>query len=276
MCRLLGWVSREPATAREVLGDEYLAAFVRLARYHADGWGAALDGADGPAVERSTRSADLDPAFAAVLGTRATRCGLVHTRWATPGLPIELRNTHPFTYGSNVFMHNGAIYPVDRLDSVLGEPWSSRLQGTTDSEKYFLAILAELEQPGTDLPTAIACVVRRLTQDYRPSSLNALLETPSAVYAINDHDPDAAPGSSQPTAGGSAAVDHATHFNLHHRITDDAVIVASSGFVPAHADGWGLLPNHTVLVIDKATMATHMVELGRQRSTAMCHSPLSS
>jgi predicted glutamine amidotransferase len=263
MCRLLGWVSREPATAREVLGDEAVAAFVRLARYHADGWGAALDGPDGPTVERSTLRADTDPAFAAVLTTRATRAGLVHTRWATPGLPIELRNTHPFTYSGNVFMHNGAIYPVNQLDSVVPEPWSSRLQGTTDSEKYFLAIMAELEQPGTDLPAAITRVVGRLTRDFRPSSLNALLETPSAVYAINDHDPDAAPSSSPPTAGESASVDHATHFNLHHHITNDAVIVASSGFVPADADGWELLPNHMVLVIDKTTLATQSVALGR-------------
>lgn len=263
MCRLFGWVSREPVTAREVLGDESLAAFVRLARYHADGWGAALDGADGPAVEKSTRSADTDPAFAAVLSTRATRAGLVHTRWATPGLPIELRNTHPFTYGGNVFMHNGAIYPVDRLDSILTGPWSSRLQGTTDSEKYFLAVMAEVEQSGSDWPTAIARVIGRLTRDYRPSSLNALLETPSAMYAINDHDPDAAPGSSHSTAGGRAAVDHATHFNLHHHATDDAVIVASSGFVPADANGWGLLPNHTVLVVDKATLTTQLVTLDR-------------
>ena len=263
MCRLLGWVSREPATARQVLGDESLAGFVRLARYHADGWGAALDGPDGPAVEKSLLSGDTDPAFSAVLTGRPTCTGVVHTRWATPGLPIELRNTHPFTYGGNVFMHNGAIYPVDQLDSVLTEPWSSRLQGTTDSEKYFLAIMAELEHTGTDLPAAITRVVSRLTRDYRPSSLNALLETPSALYAISDHDPDAATGSPHSPAERNASVDHATHFNLYHQITDDAVVVTSSGFVPTSADGWELLPNHTVLAIDKATLSTQLVALSR-------------
>ncbi len=263
MCRLLGWVSREPATAREVLGKESLAAFIGLARYHADGWGAALDGADGPAVEKSTLRGDTDPAFVALLTTRAARAGLVHIRWATPGLPIELRNTHPFTYGGKVFAHNGAIYPVNRLDSVVTEPWSSRLQGTTDSEKYFFAILADLEEHGTVMPAAIAHVVERLTRDYRPSSLNALLETPSALYAINDHDPDAAPGSSPVTADGGVSVDHATHFDLRHHSTRDAVIVASSGFIPTNADGWELLPNHTVLRIDKATLTTQLVPLVR-------------
>jgi predicted glutamine amidotransferase len=263
MCRLLGWVSREPATAREVLGEESLAGFVRLARFHADGWGAAFDGPDGPAVEKSLRSGDTDPAFATALSSRASRTGLVHTRWATPGLPIELRNTHPFTYNGSTFMHNGAIYPVDRLDSLLTEPWSSRLQGTTDSEKYFLAIIAEREHTGTDLATAIARVVWRLTRDYRPSSLNALLDTPSAVYAISDHDPHAVMGSPLSPPERNASVDHATHFNLYHHSTDDAVVVASSGFVPADADGWALLPNHTVLEIDKATLATSIVELDR-------------
>lgn len=262
MCRLLGWVAREPATAGDVLGEESLTAFLGLARYHADGWGAALDGTRGPEIQKSTLRGDTDPAFAQLLTSAATRAGVVHIRWATPGLPIDVRNTHPFSYGDTVFAHNGAIYPVEHLDALLSEPWSSRLTGTTDSEKYFLAVMAELQAVDSDLPAAIGRVVGRLTRDYRPSSLNALLETPTALLAINDHDPEAAPGSSPATSPAGATVDPTTHFDLRHRATDEAVVVASSGFVPVGDDGWELLPNHTVLVVDKATLTTEILPLG--------------
>jgi len=95
-------------------------------------------------VDRSTSRTDTDPAFTAATTARATRAGVVHLRWATPGLPVELRNTHPFRYGTQAFAHNGAIYPVERRDEVVSAPWQDRLQGTTDSERYFLAVLAEI------------------------------------------------------------------------------------------------------------------------------------
>jgi len=151
MCRLLGWAARRPVTARELLGEESLAALRRLARQHADGWGMAAEEADGLRVRRSTARADTDPAFTAATTAVASRAAVVHLRWATPGLPVELRNTHPFRSGSWAFAHNGAVRPVHRLGEILRPPWQARLQGTTDSERYFLAVLAELGETGTDL-----------------------------------------------------------------------------------------------------------------------------
>lgn len=264
MCRLLGWVAREPVTVRDVLGDDGLTAFRRLASLHADGWGMACDGADGPVLERSTLRADTDPAFAAACTTRAARAGIVHLRWATPGLPVAPENTHPFRCGPRSFAHNGAIHPVDRVEEIVAPPWRDRLAGTTDSERYFLAVLAELDVPGTDLPTALSRVTARLTAEFQPSSLNALLSTPTALHAVNCHDPAAAPIAGPPVAGAAAevaVVDTATYFDLWYREAPDAVVVASSGFVPPRAGGWQLLPNDTVLVIDRGTLATRQVRL---------------
>jgi len=265
MCRLLGWVAREPVTLRDVLGGEALTAFRGLARLHADGWGIAYDGTDGLVVERSTSRADTDPAFTAATTARATRAGLVHLRWATPGLPVELRNTHPFRYGRQAFAHNGAIYPVERRDEIVSAPWQDRLQGTTDSERYFLAVLAELDEPVTDVATAVSRVTGRLAREFQPSGLNALLHTPTALYAVSCHDPAAAPSAAPPAPGSTAeiaAVDAATYFDLQYRVTPDAVVVASSGFIPPDVDGWQLLPNDTALVIDRTTLATRQVPLG--------------
>jgi len=265
MCRLLGWAARTPVTAREVLGSDGLAAFWRLSRLHADGWGMADDGADGHFLQRSTARADTDPAFASATTGRVTRTAIVHLRWATPGLPVELPNTHPFRHDGRAFAHNGAIYPVESLGQILSPPWEERLQGTTDSERYFLAVLAELAEPGTEVPSALARVTGRLTREFRPTSLNALLSTPEALYAVSCHDPATAPGATPPAVGAAveeAVTDDATYFDVQYRATPDAVIVASSGFVPSDADGWQVLPNDTVLVIDRDSLATREVALG--------------
>ena len=42
------------------------------------------------------------------------------------------------------FAHNGAIHPQDRLDEILPAGWRSQMRGTTDSERYFLAIVARM------------------------------------------------------------------------------------------------------------------------------------
>lgn len=265
MCRLLGWVARQPITAREALGDDSLAAFRKLAQLHADGWGIAYDGVDSPIVERSTRRADTDPAFTKATNVTPTRVGIIHLRWATPGLPVELRNTHPFQHGPYVFAHNGSIKPAKDLDDILTPRWQGQLHGTTDSERYFLAILAELDRNGTDVPTAATRVATRLTREFQPSSLNALLGTPTALYVINCHDPATAPYATPISPGSiaeSVAVDHATYHDLHYRVTSDAVVVASSGFITPEVDGWQMLPNDTILVIDRDTLATRQIHMG--------------
>lgn len=264
MCRLLGWVADEPITAREAIGDEGLAALLWLASLHSDGWGIAYDDGDGLETERSTERADTDPAFTRAVTTRATRVGIVHLRWATPGLPVQLANTHPFRRGSDTFAHNGAIYPVDRLDTMLSRSGLAELGGTTDSEHYFLAIETALDEPRTSLDAAVSKVTGRLFRDFEPSSLNALIATPKALGAISCHDPAAAPNAGASTRGAAAdvaALDPRQYFDLHYRPLPHAVVVASSGIPPADSAPWQVIPNHTMLVIDRATLHTRPVPL---------------
>ena len=51
--------------------------------------------------------------------------GLVHLRWATPGLGIGHPNSHPFRFGPYTFAHNGAIHPQDRLGEMLPAEWEA-------------------------------------------------------------------------------------------------------------------------------------------------------
>src|SRR3954452_10077264 len=119
MCRLLGWVARDGLSLRDVLGEESFVAFAQLSRIHADGWGLAT--ADGPELrtECSTSNAASDPVFRAVARNVVARDGVADLRWGSPGLPVEVRNAHPFLHDGYAFAHNGGIYPFERLDEIL-------------------------------------------------------------------------------------------------------------------------------------------------------------
>ena len=280
MCRLLGWVARPGMSLRAALGDAHYSAFTELARIHADGWGLAYAADGGLALCKSPDAASADPKFAALSTCEVTEAAIVHLRWATPGLPVETCNTHPFRHGMSAFAHNGGIYPLDRLPELLTPRWRSRLQGTTDSEYYHLALLAEIEDGGLDLPTAINRVTSRLAADYAPSSLNAMLLTPEALYVISCYDPTMRPELPVPRPSvdgrpGSVQESDETYYDLRYRRTSSgAVVIASSGFPQPVEAGWQSLPNNSLLVVDRTTAALDLVLLdARLRATTSADRP---
>ena len=255
MCRLLGWVSRTELTLREVLGEESFVAFAQLSRIHADGWGLS----DGVTAHRSTTNASTDPEFARVAGEVATRAAVAHLRWASPGLPVELRNAHPFVAEGTAFAHNGAVYPFHRLDELLPAPWRSRLTGTTDSEHFFLAVMAEMAGSGDDLPTALPRVLRRITEDLSPSSLNAMFLAPEALYVLNCHDESVRPHLPPPEEQSvdqmvEATEEEAPYYDLRYRSAGDSVVVASSGFAQPEGGGWRRMAADSLLTVDRRTL----------------------
>jgi predicted glutamine amidotransferase len=259
MCRLLGWVAKDGLSLRDVLGEESFVAFAQLSRIHADGWGLAYAAGDELEVQRSTSNASADPAFTAVATDAVARAGLAHLRWASPGLPVELCNAHPFRWGQTAFAHNGGIYPFDRVGELVSGPWRDRLTGTTDSEHYFLAVMAAMADSGDDLPTALPRVLRRIVDDFAPSSLNSMFLTPEALYVLNCHDESLRPVLPPPEARSvdamvEAAEEEAPYYDLRYRRTDSSVVVASSGFAQPEGGGWRRMQNDSLLVVDRATL----------------------
>src|SRR5262249_2336400 len=144
MCRMLGYCARDRAPLAEGIGERRLRAFTNPAAFHGDGWGmAAYDGSQA-CLEKAPRRASDDPAYRELCRRGLGDLGLVHLRRATPGLPVEARNTHPFRYGDIVMAHNGAIHPQDRLGDLLTPAGQRRLRGTTDSERYILHVISRL------------------------------------------------------------------------------------------------------------------------------------
>lgn len=266
MCRLLAWAARDACTVADALGAEDLDAFTGLSRQHADGWGMAWYApgdapADPPRVERSTKCAADDPRFADVTHAAQGDAGFVHLRWATPGLPIVTSNTHPFVHGQLAFAHNGAIHPQERLDDILPGGWRSAMRGTTDSERYFLAIAARLAE-GASVRESVGHVIQRIFSKFEPTSLNAMLLAPDALYVISAHDPARVPpvGASSGATSSSTELD-TVFYDLHFRVRGDSVVVASSGFAQRVEDGWEPLENMALLRIQRGTLRTSVDSL---------------
>jgi predicted glutamine amidotransferase len=265
MCRLLGWVAQPGRSLRDVLGEESFAAFAQLSRIHADGWGLATAAGGDVRVQKSTACAASDPEFLSVATDVVADAAVAHLRWATPGLPVEEANTHPFLHGDAAFAHNGGIYPLDRIGELLSPASRARLRGTTDSEHFFLALLDETDA-GADLPTAVARVVARLAADFRPSSLNAMLLTPEALYVVNCHDPSVQPPAPPVVETVDSVVEQveeaAPYYDLRYRCTEGSVVVASSGFAQPEGGGWQLMSANSLLVVDRATLEVREHPLG--------------
>jgi predicted glutamine amidotransferase len=258
MCRLLGYCSSRDASLEGLIGADGLEGFSGLCALHGDGWGMAWYEGAGPVIRKSPVRADSEPEFGKLAREPLGDLGLVHLRWATPGLGISERNSHPFQYGQYVLAHNGAIHPQDRLPEMLPPEWERQLGGTTDSERYFLLIMSRLAVNGGDMVTAIADAATDIDRRFEPNSLNAILLSPDKLYAVSWYERARVPEARLRQAGYDRPDEIAAYFDLAYLATGDAVIVASSGWPQA---GWTPLENRQVLVVDRHTLNTKVLPL---------------
>jgi predicted glutamine amidotransferase len=259
---MLGYCARDRASLGEVIGERGLRAFTKLSEFHGDGWGmAAYDGSEA-CVEKAPRRASDDPAYRELCRRGLGDLGLLHLRRATPGLPVEARNTHPFRYGDIIMAHNGAIHPQDRLGDLLTPAGQRRLGGTTDSEHYFLHVMSRLEENPGDLIAALDDAVAHIDASFTANSLNAIFLTPDALYALCWYHPERIPPAAVVQQGYSGPPGR--YFDLAYRETDTSVVVASTGWPQ---DGWSWVPNRHLLVIDRETLRTKVEPL-RPRGAA--------
>jgi predicted glutamine amidotransferase len=258
VCRLLGYCSRADASLADLIGPDGLREFTGLCALHGDGWGMAWYEGSEPVIRKSPLRADSEPEFDKLAHEPVGDLGLVHLRWATPGLSINERNSHPFRHGQYVLAHNGAIHPQARLPEMLPPSAERELTGTTDSERYFLLIMSRLAAHGGDVVAAIADAANDVGRRFEPNSLNAILLSPDRLYAICWYDPERIPEAKLRRHGYHRADEIAAYFDLAYRATPGAVVVASSGW---QQDGWTPLANRHVLVVDRHTLRTQVLPL---------------
>lgn len=243
MCRLLGSVSRTPLTVDQVLGDRR-DAFFELARKHGDGWGHAWSTGEGLQVRKDPGSALTSPELAALAADQPSLAALTHLRWATLSLAVQPENTHPFTDGTVAFAHNGSIKPPAVLDGLVAPELAAERRGTTDSERYFLALRSRMRdaEPGAALVRTVEAIV---ASGAVINSLNALLLTPSHLYAVCSYDP--------------ASDDDPDYYPLLYRREADRVVVTSTGWIDS--TGWSTVSNGQLLVVERSTLHTSLVPI---------------
>ncbi|MDA8193997.1 MAG: class II glutamine amidotransferase [Thermaerobacter sp.] len=216
MCRLMGLVSRTPTTLPDVLGERW-ASFVDLSRHHSDGWGLAwLDAGNSLRILRETGPAWSSPVFQQAVMTPA-RAWLLHFRWATPGMPVTMANTHPFEWPERqlAFAHNGTVSPAAALTELTADRFKTRRQGTTDSEQYFWAwASAEATTPGQ----GFARLLRRFRRaPFTYSGLNTLVLSAGGLEILSAYNPQAPFAQADPS-----------YYHLHAQQSPDRFVVASS------------------------------------------------
>ncbi|MET7390599.1 class II glutamine amidotransferase [Streptomyces sp. NPDC005529] len=233
MCRLLGVVAEESAPLADLLTG-VLHPFLRLAGEHKDGWGIAYR-AEGGRIEivkgrhRADRSARL---FRQVQEIR-TDAAFLHLRMASQNFAINVANTHPFGDAHTAFAHNGDFAPVAILDEVIGPDLLATARGTTDSERFHLAVRRRMTD-GLETGEAIARTARDVrTTANRLVSLNCLLLTSDALFAYAEH------------ASESDVIQRRGEDFFDLRYARDRerrrIVVASEGWPRPDAD-WQLLP----------------------------------
>ena len=243
MCRLLGWTTRVPTTLSDLLGTDDLADFTELSTKHGDGWGVARSTRRRVVVRKRPDAARTSAEFARWAGRRRADMGLVHLRWATLGLGVGPDNTHPFTDGRVAFAHNGSIRPPAGLDRLLSDRSQRRRQGTTDSERYFLAV-AELLRDGAPPEEALRTTADAIAASSEFTSLNCLLLTPDTLYAFCRYDP-----------AGRWEDDDPAYYDLRYRVSPGSVVVGSSGW----GSDWRELANGDLLVVRRRSLDTTVV-----------------
>lgn len=267
MCRLFGYVASQPLSVMDLLGRDEFRAFTDLAAVHGDGWGMAwLDPEDHTLRSMtSPASAATDPDYERLAGRQLGCAGIVHLRWATPGLGVTPENTHPFVRDGYAFAHNGHIFPAERLDRLLEPQVRADLRGTTDSERYFRFVLQCIAECGDD-ERGLRLALGVLTREFPEASLNAFLLTPTHMYGVHINSRASTPlDGLRDLFDSDAEIPHRhtnEYFAMDFRLTPDAVHVISSGIDP---QGWTPVPENTAASVDLSTRELRRLDVRATR-----------
>ncbi len=121
--------------------------------FNADGFGVGFytEGHAAPCIVRSAMPAWSNRGLENLAHRLRSTHVFAHVRAASPGLPVQDTNTHPFGSGNFQFMHNGSIGGVRnlkrRLQNGLSDAAWQSIEGSTDSEHAFALFIDRVGGP---------------------------------------------------------------------------------------------------------------------------------
>ncbi len=186
MCRLLGVVCDETTEFRFSLHEAERSLSV-LSADHPDGWGLAVHRRDvGWDLHKYAVAAHECTRFREVAAAARGEILVAHIRKRTVG-PIGPNNTHPFRRDGWVFAHNGTIEDQAFFADRTSDRRMAEVEGDTDSERYFAAILTAIDPVRDDrqaIDAALVELVRDALDRPRLGAANFLLSDGHALYAF--------------------------------------------------------------------------------------------
>lgn len=139
MCELFG-----VSSGKKLILNELLSEFFSHGREHPNGWGMAFFYGNAVSLEKQPEASHKSAYLRHRLQAKIEADKMVaHIRLATRG-SINYENTHPFVMRDNcnrtwTLIHNGTIFDCDVLN-----PFTSRQQGQTDSERILAYIVSRM------------------------------------------------------------------------------------------------------------------------------------
>jgi predicted glutamine amidotransferase len=163
---------------------------------------------------------------------------LMHLRKSTIGAP-SLVNTHPFIHDNISFIHNGSIAKG------VGVPYkemSPVCLGETDSERFLMKIIS-LKDGGLSTFDAYKETVLDIMNKYEDYySLNSVITEGGEIYAVRVLN-------EKHVRAKETFFDD--YFTLYLGVDDDKNVYISSEALADSSISWKLLPNYTIVKIDK-------------------------
>ena len=214
-------------------------SFIKLSSKHKDSWGLAIDSGGQTVTSHEVAPAFQSLKFSHLISDQMGYGGLLHFRWASPGLAIQPENAHPFTYEDFSFIHNGAISPYDALEGLIPDRLLLKRQGSTDSELLFYFLINKVEELG--FSEGVLLALRSIIKGYQYSSLNLMIMNQKELIVVSEYDPENKP---------DWAPDG--YYEIRYRSENSSFAIASSGWLQ---DGWELLPNHHMLIVNRENLS---------------------
>jgi len=197
MCRLYGFLATQPTRLECSLVAAQNALQTQSGRdrrgvRNADGWGIAHWVGDDREVIKSTMPAFADDQFAEIASQIWSEAAIAHVRAATVG-GVSPENTHPLTFGTWAFAHNGTIPASDHVSTRLGIGPYGPPDGETDSELAFLWMLNRMHEYGldpgeqaVDLEPIVELLADSVLELVDLSMRSGALEQPKLNFIISD------------------------------------------------------------------------------------------
>ena len=186
-------------------------------------------------------SATKSSNFKTEIRSHNATAGLLHLRWATEGMSVNENNTHPFCYQDISFIHNGSITPPDHLDPLIDKKYLALAKGNTDSERYFLYLLTQIDKYG--FSEGVKAGVKYIKENLKYSAINMMIINKASFISACVYNQDKIPAKFK---------DDTDYYELKFTKKNGQVVIASSGW---NQDGWQQIPNGSVLIIDRFTQS---------------------